>query len=470
MASDYTSWKGLVDRTYTGRHLPAVDPSAQADLPSEGDVNALFLRDVEIESTDTSVMFVFFAQWFTDSFLRTDHSDMRKNTSNHEIDLCQIYGLTEAKTSMLRSHVGGRMKSQLIDGLEYPAYIFKSREPGGALAFKDEFVGLHDEKFFTEVILGDAPDDRKDFVFAAGLEHGNSTIGNTIMNVIFLREHNRTAGMLAAAYPDWDDDRLFETARNVMIVMLLNVVVEEYISHIAPLDFPLEKVKFAADGAPWNRSNWMAIEFDLLYRWHPLVPDVIDGAHSIGWQDFRNNNPLVLARGVENLVEQFSNAKSGRIGLLNTPSFLVERKNPAQPSVQERTISLMRFARLASFNDYREAFNLSPVESFDELTSDPEVRVRLKELYGTIDNLEWYVGIFAEDYSRDFMMGELLTVMVAYDAFTQALTNPLLARHVYNEHTFSPEGLQQIETTKSLGQIVARNAPPGKAPHVSFKV
>jgi prostaglandin-endoperoxide synthase 2 len=36
-------------------------------------------------------------------------------------------------------------------------------------------------------ILGNAPDERKDFVFAVGLEHGNSTIGNTIMNVLFLR-------------------------------------------------------------------------------------------------------------------------------------------------------------------------------------------------------------------------------------------------------------------------------------------
>jgi len=144
MASDYTSWKGLVDRTYTGRHLPAVDPSAQAHLPSEEDVNALFLRDVEVKSTDTSVMFVFFAQWFTDSFLRTDHSDMRKNTSNHEIDLCQIYGLKEDKTTMLRSHQGGRLRSQVIDGAEYPEFLFQPA-PRPQRLQREHLLGRRDE-------------------------------------------------------------------------------------------------------------------------------------------------------------------------------------------------------------------------------------------------------------------------------------------------------------------------------------
>ena len=68
-------------------------------------------------------MFVFFAQWFTDSFLRTDLTDFRKNESNHEIDLCQIYGRNIAATDLLRSHVGGHLKSQVIDGRGVPRLL-----------------------------------------------------------------------------------------------------------------------------------------------------------------------------------------------------------------------------------------------------------------------------------------------------------------------------------------------------------
>lgn len=459
LGSDYTTWRTLTDRTYTGRHLPPATPDQQEKWPDQADVVTLFRRDREIKSTDTSVLFMFFAQWFTDSFLRTSHTDHRRNTSNHEIDLCQIYGLTEIKTSMLRAGTGGRLKTQDINGQEFPVFLFKPRPAGGPLVVKPEFRGLHDETYLIDTILDSASDEHKDAVFAVGLEHGNSTIGQTIMNVIFFREHNRVAGILQQAYPDWDDTRLFNTTRNVLIALLLNLVVEQYIKHITPFDLPIENVPFLADGERWNRSNWCAIEFNLLYRWHSLAPDAIgSGSDRLGPGDFRNNNPLVLARGIETLITQCSQERAGKIGLGNTPRFLVDRYKPDYPSVEERTVSLMREARLSSYNEYREAFGLRRFKSFKQLTSDPTLRRRLENLYGNIDNLEWYVGIFAEDYPDYCMMGELLTTMVAYDAFTQALTNPLLARNVFREETFSIAGLKVIEETNSLRQIVARNS------------
>jgi prostaglandin-endoperoxide synthase 2 len=470
LVADYTTWISLTDRSYSGRHLPPVDAD---DLPSEADVKDLYHRGHEATpSTDTSVLFAFFAQWFTDSFLRTDHTDFRRNTSNHEIDLCQIYGLAAAQTDLLREHTGGRLKSQLIGGEEFPAFLFERREPGARPVVKAEFAGLHDENFIIDTILAGAPDAHIDTFFAVGLEHGNSTIGATMLTTVFLREHNRIAGQLAQEHrddPGWDDERLFQTTRNIMIVLLLDLVVEEYIRHIAPFDFPLENVRFIADGARWNRSNWCSIEFNLLYRWHSLVPDWIGtGSDQLPASAFRNNNPGVISRGVEALMTQCSAERAGRIGLHNTPGFLVDRIVPAQPSVEERTIVLMRHARLAPYNDYREHFGLRRLGSFAELTSDDQLAKELEAMYGDIDRLEWYVGIFAEEYPDYAMMGDLMTTMVAYDAFTQALTNPLLARNVFNERTFTSTGMSIINQTKTLQQIVDRNSRhPGTA-HVSF--
>ena len=54
-----------------------------------------------------------------------------------------------------------------------------------------------------------------DSLFATGSDTTNSQIGFVMLNVLFLREHNRLAGLLAAEYPAWDDERLYATARNI---------------------------------------------------------------------------------------------------------------------------------------------------------------------------------------------------------------------------------------------------------------
>jgi prostaglandin-endoperoxide synthase 2 len=473
LASDYTSWISLTDRSFSGRHLP-VAPEGQ-QLPTEAQVLELFRRPPgkETPSEDTSVLFLLFAQWFTDSFLRTDHTDWRKNTSTQEIDFCQIYGLSEPKTRLLRSMEGGRLKSQQIDGQEYPPFLFE-RTPGGRHAIKPEFKGLHDEDWLLDVLLAGVADQQKDLFFAVGLEHGNSTAGSTALDVLFLREHNRIAGLLAKEYelgrehPGWDrrmtvtdlDERLFQTTRLIMIVLLLKLVVEEYIRHIAPHDPPLRVIPGMAAKKPWNRSNWVAVEFNLLYRWHPLVPDTMSTeAGEVDSKSFlRDNNDLVISRGIEYLISTCSRSLACDIGLFNTPSFLTDRRQPDWPAVEERSIALMRAARLQPYNAYRRRFGMPPKTSFADLTSDTAVQARLAQLYGDIDAVEWYVGIFAEEHPGDQMMGELLTAMVGYDAFTQALTNPLLAPEVFTEATFTRLGLEILRTTSSMQQIVERNA------------
>jgi prostaglandin-endoperoxide synthase 2 len=247
----------------------------------------------------------------------------------------------------------------------------------------------------------------------------------------------------------------------IMIVLLLKLVVEDYIRHIAPHDPPLRVRPGAAHAKKWNRSSWIAVEFNLLYRWHMLAPDTVTTDEGVvDAKDFlRDNNAVVVDKGIQWVMAQCSRSRAARIGLFNTPAYLTDRKSPDRPAVEERSIALMRFARLESYNAYRMRFGLAPKRDFADLTADPSVQQRLAELYGDIDNLEWYVGIWAEDRPPDQMMGDLLTYMVGYDAFTQALTNPLLAPQVFTEATFTRAGLKVIRRTSTLQQILARNIP-----------
>jgi prostaglandin-endoperoxide synthase 2 len=447
--STYTSWASLTDKKFSSRHLPAAGPVP--DLPPADQVADVFVRPegAFTPSAKSTVLFSYFAQWFTDGFLRSDRTpppngpDDRKNDSNHEIDLMQIYGLTAEVTDQLRSHAGGLLKSQTINGEEYPPYLYG--DDGNQKPEFDKVAWVHTR------LAPPSPEKLKKF-FAIGSDTGNLQLGFVLMNVLFLREHNRVARELATAYPDWDDDRLFETARNIMIVLLIKLVVNEYINHITPYHF-----KFRADPAsfknpPWYRTNWMAVEFNLVYRWHFLVPQTYQvGGKEVSIHDTLYETELLTDHGLGRLLEEASKQPAGQAGLFNT--------HPDLRGVQQWSIEKGRAVSLGSYNDYRELCGFPRVTEFNQISGDENVQGRLQALYGTVDRIEFYTGLYAEDVRPNSVLPSLVGRMVGIDAFSQAFTNPLLSSRVFNEATFSPEGMEIIDSTRRLSDIVHRNVP-----------
>ena len=194
----------------------------------------------------------------------------------------------------------------------------------------------------------------------------------------------------------------------------------------------------------------MAAEFDLLYRWHPLVPDEFElGGTSHGHMDYRFNNVLLEQHGVAAVLSAASSQAAGKIGLHNTPDFLLPAEYEA--------IKMSRDFKLRSFNEYRKRFGLRRVRSFRKLTKDQDLQKELESLYGDIDKVDFLTGLFAEQSSGKRLFGDLMTRMVACDAFSQALTNPLLSKYIFNESTFTRYGMEVIEKTSSFEDIARRN-------------
>lgn len=497
LMSDYPSWDSLTDRTYSGRHLPpasaeylekiqslaplpAFDPRNSPEPPEW--VNKLFLRETDKPrlSAKSTVLFSNFAQWFTDGFLRTDydHEFPRKNTSNHEIDISPLYGRTKEMAQALRAKDGtGRLKSQVIPpkprtdgsvaawygGGEFPPFYYDDQFVHGAIdtpTVREGFdipgmAPLPRELFFLLKAPYMKPGEglkRMRHRFAMGVERANSQIGYVMLNVLFLREHNRLCKLLKQNHPTWDDERLYQTARNTVIIMLIRIVVEEYINHISPYYFQFRAQPQSFYHFPWQRPNWMAIEFALLYRWHGLVPDEIElGSRTFSTMDTLFNNDLLLEEGIATAIDSASKQKAGVVGLMNTTPLLV--RTAEMPSLM-----VARAARLRSYNDYREFAHFPRVRQFDEITENVEVQKRLQEIYKEPDNIEFFVGLFAEDAPPKGAVPPLIGRLVAVDAFSQALTNPLLSAHVFKPETFA-EGWEEFQNTPNLEAVVRRNIP-----------
>jgi prostaglandin-endoperoxide synthase 2 len=456
--ASYTSWDSLTDRRFSARHLP---PSTPRREPSVDVVQELFHLDGPSRmSMKSTLLFPHFAQWFTDGFLHTDPGDPRRNTSTHDIDLSQLYGQTTEVTHMLRG-AGGRLKSEPIGGREFPPRYF---DRDGRIRKEFRRLALtypgSDRKLATSglvapgarraVVPPDLEPRRRQGLFALGLPRGNIHYGLVMMSTVFLREHNRLAGLLREHHPRWSDDEVFETARNTLTVMLLKIVVQDYINHISPLRFQVFWELGLGARERWYRANWMSIEFDLLYRWHTLVPQEVRVHGKMRpMADLRWDTDVATERGIAGLFAEASNQPSAEIGLGNTPEFLCE--------IERRTVEIGRTANLAGYNDYREACGYPRVWSFNDITERQEISDALAARYRRVDDIDLYVGLLAEDVVPGGALPALMGTMVGVDAFTQALTNPLLSDTVFGPQTFSEVGLAEIAVTDTLRDVVHRN-------------
>ncbi|MFN6570259.1 peroxidase family protein [Dendronalium sp. ChiSLP03b] len=450
----YTSWESLNDRTYTGRHLPP-DPklNSERNLPKVEDLAVLFRKrdNKTIYSTKSTMLFPYWVQWFTDSFLRLDHNNKLKNTSNHEIDLCNVYGLTRKQTHLLRSFQGGKFKTQKLkrqDGVEEEYPLFYYADPAQGIV-DPQFVGLYepinDEKR--------QPADKKQYLFAMGVERANVQIGYVMLNTLCLREHNRLCDVLASNYPDWDDERLFQTSRNILMAIILKIIMEEYINHITPYHFKLFADPEAFTKESWHRPNYMAIEFDFVYRWHSAIPETFNyNGKQTHIATTLWNNKMLIDQGLGALMEETCSQPGTKIGLFNTPDILVELTE--LPSIR-----LGRQLQLASYNDYRELCGFPRVTRFEQITGNEFAQEKLKELYGHVDNIEFFVGLYAEDGRENSTIPALVARLIGIDAFSQALTNPLLSPNIFNKKTFSPVGWEIIQNTNTVSDLVNRNVP-----------
>jgi prostaglandin-endoperoxide synthase 2 len=475
--SDYVSWTSLTDQRWSARHLPA---TPIPNLPAVDQVMKLFEQpsDQRRLSKKSTCLFPAFAQYLTDGFIRTrmpnkstgePESLRRQNTSNHQIDLCTLYGRIEAQTTLLRlrsNKIGerGRLKSQKIKDEEFSPFLFINE----GTSLDPQFLDPQQNQVLDPPLgLDHATPPMRATLFATGGDRVNAAPQIAMMNTLFLREHNRIAGLIEADRKDWDDERVFQTTRNIIIVLFIKMVVEEYINHISP-----SPIRFFADAsvawdAPWNRPNWITTEFSLLYRWHSLIPGSLqwNGKAYPAEVTLLNNAPL-LEGGLLQAFLDMSSQAAGELGAFNTASALLE--------FERRAIDQGRLCQVAPYVQYRRYVGLPVPHRFEEVSSNPKVVEYLKKTYSGVEQIEFYPGLFAEDPVENSPLPELMLTMVAIDAFSQALTNPLLSKRVVDggnySRNFTELGRDLITKTNSLRDILARNSSlqPTDAHHVGM--
>lgn len=240
-------------------------------------------------------------------------------------------------------------------------------------------------------------------LFAVGGDRANATPLVAMLNVLFLREHNRLAEKLEAANQKWNDERVFQTARNILIVLFIKIVVEEYINHINTTNLKFQSDPSIAWRARWNKPNWMTAEFSLLYRWHSLIPEsfIVDGMR-IDSSALLLDNTILLTSGLSNAFVAASSNWASELGLGNTASFVW--------GFEEKALAQARLNSLATYNDYRRAMKLDPARDFADIVGKSRNQVEktrrtalageLERLYGTVEKMLSFMLVYLRSLEK----------------------------------------------------------------------
>jgi hypothetical protein len=106
---------------------------------------------------------------------------------------------------------------------------------------------------------------------------------------------------------------------------------------------------------------------------------------------------------------------------------------------------------LADYNTVRQAYGLPRVTSFAQITSDPTVQAQLQTTYGSVDNIDLWVGGLAENHVPGSSMGPLFGRIIA-DQFNRLRAGD----RFWFENTFKGPQLNSLEHTP-LSDIITWN-------------
>lgn len=96
----------------------------------------------------------------------------------------------------------------------------------------------------------------------------------------------------------------------------IKIVIEEYVQQLSGYFLQLKFDPELLFGVQFQYQNRIAVEFNHLYHWHPLMPDSFKvGSQDYSYEQFLFNTSMLVDNGVEALVDAFSRQSAGRVSL-----------------------------------------------------------------------------------------------------------------------------------------------------------
>ncbi|XP_067656798.1 peroxidase-like [Haliotis asinina] len=295
------------------------------------------------------------------------------------IDGSHIYGISTTETDDLRNKTSGAGLMKVSDGNLLP----KGDD-------SDCFLNTSDSNSFC---------------FKAGDSRVNVVPGLSLLHTLFLREHNRVAGVLKTIQPLWNDETLFQEARKIVIAELQVITYDEWLPEILGKD-GMSKYNLNLGNYNYNESldpSLSNVFSTAAFRFgHSMVPENFTiGSKVVDTGDlFKRTNFLI--NNLNDVVGSLLEAPGERADAWYVDGMrdrMFEEDPAAKDGLDIVSLNIQRGREhgLRSYNEWREYCGLTKINSFTNGTDFGGIQAQdLKDIYESVDDIDLYSGGISE--------------------------------------------------------------------------
>ncbi|CAA6669880.1 unnamed protein product [Spirodela intermedia] len=354
----------------------------------------------------------------------------------------------------------------------------------GKLSIGEDGLLLHDEQ--GRAVSGDVK---------------NSWAGVSILQALFVKEHNAVCDALKKEHPEFNDETLFQYAR---------LVTSAVIAKIHTIDWTVELLKTDTLNAGMH-ANWYGLlgkrfksifghvggatlgpalgglvglkepndhgvpyslteEFTCVYRMHPLLPDTLQ-IRNINAPPGPNKAPSLLKEikleeligikgektlsqvGFERQLVSMGHQACGGLELWNYPTFLRDlivqntdgSERPDNVDLPTLEVYRDRERGVARYNQFRRSMLMIPISRWEDLTDNAE-------------KLDLIVGLMAEKKIKGFAISETAFFIFVIMASRRLQADRFFTSH-FNEQAYTKKGFEWVNKTESLKDVINRHYP-----------
>jgi hypothetical protein len=326
---------------------------------------------------------------------------------------------------------------------------------------------------------------------------GNFWVGLALLHALFMLEHNAICDRLREQHPELGNDDLYDKARLVNAALMAKIHTVDWTPAIIAHPTTVTALRAnwwgilgetfdkrfgrqtriellhgipgspkALHGVPYSLTE----EFVAVYRMHPLIPDdvvfrSVHDDHVIQERSFPELGALHVREcfaqvPLADALYSFGIANPGAITLHNYPRFLQRLERPDGEILDLAATDIVRTRErgVPRYNEFRRLFHLKPVESFEELTDNPDWAEEIRRVYdGDIERVDLMVGLYAEPCPEGFGFSD-----TAFRVFILMASRRLEADRFftddYRPEVYTQTGIDWVESN-TMRSVLLRHCP-----------